>query len=340
MEEDPQAATTTSAGTERAARPRKQVEFFAPVAQKHTQKLVVKEGKGTKLGDIPNVAFKLGKITGRDELLEDFHFLLFRRKGKLATRKREVAAFSGFTWGDEDKEKERASLEERLGRWKVEHLNRLLDLLDVVRGSGEEGAKEKKLARLVQFLQAPEVTSTTDLAAREAKRKKAGKPKKRKGEEGEPFGSAKKRKLTDCAKRRPTKKACASTNGHAGSDEDPALPDDDDDDDDDIPLASVAAMPSNKVLREEVLRILQGVDVQEFNLSMLMQQLHNKFQVDLKLKKPLIKNTAIEYCASQGPDDDHDEEEEEEEEERVPSAAKSEPPEAGIRDFGPEIVVA
>ena len=30
---------------------------------------------------------------------------------------------------------------DRLGRWKVDHLNRLLDLLDLPRGSGSEGTK-------------------------------------------------------------------------------------------------------------------------------------------------------------------------------------------------------
>ena len=37
------------------------------------------------------------------------------------------------------KQKERDA--EKLGRWKVEHLNRLLDLLDLPRGSGQDGTK-------------------------------------------------------------------------------------------------------------------------------------------------------------------------------------------------------
>lgn len=37
------------------------------------------------------------------------------------------------------KQKEKDS--ERLGRWKVDHLNRLLDLLDLPRGSGQDGTK-------------------------------------------------------------------------------------------------------------------------------------------------------------------------------------------------------
>ena len=40
---------------------------------------------------------------------------------------------------DPQKQKEKDS--ERLGRWKVDHLNRLLDLLDLPRGSGQEGTK-------------------------------------------------------------------------------------------------------------------------------------------------------------------------------------------------------
>ena len=67
------------------------------------------QGKGTKLGEMPNgehafcsmhhkhnllalrhdndvgaaVAFHLGKTTGRDELLEDLHQILYGRKGKV-----------------------------------------------------------------------------------------------------------------------------------------------------------------------------------------------------------------------------------------------------------------
>lgn len=42
------------------------------------------QGKGSKLRDIPNVAFKMGKLTGRDELLEGLHLVLFRRKGTVS----------------------------------------------------------------------------------------------------------------------------------------------------------------------------------------------------------------------------------------------------------------
>lgn len=64
-----------------------QVEFFAPVeaAKKEVEEvLAVGQGSGTKLRDIPNIAYKMGKLTGRDELIEGLHNVLFRRKGAVS----------------------------------------------------------------------------------------------------------------------------------------------------------------------------------------------------------------------------------------------------------------
>jgi hypothetical protein len=52
----------------------------------------VGQGAGTKLRDIPNVAYKLGKLTGKDELVEGLHMVLFRRKGEVGARLRGCAA--------------------------------------------------------------------------------------------------------------------------------------------------------------------------------------------------------------------------------------------------------
>lgn len=45
--------------------------------------LCYQQGQGTKLGDIPNIAFRLSKVTGKDELLEDLHQICYGSKGKV-----------------------------------------------------------------------------------------------------------------------------------------------------------------------------------------------------------------------------------------------------------------
>ena len=45
-------------------------------------------------------------------------------------------------------EGERNKVEARLSKWTLNHLNSLMDVLDVPRGSGEEGTKVKQRALL------------------------------------------------------------------------------------------------------------------------------------------------------------------------------------------------
>lgn len=54
---------------------------------------------------------------------------------------------------------------ERLGKFKVDDLHKLLDMFDLPRGSGAEGHKDAKVARIVDFLMEPKQLSDKDLAA-------------------------------------------------------------------------------------------------------------------------------------------------------------------------------
>ncbi|KFM26903.1 putative membrane protein [Auxenochlorella protothecoides] len=76
------------------------LDVYQPSPLPETPTLTVPEGRGSKLRDIPNVNFKLGKITGRDELTEHLHNVLYRRKGAAAQRKKAVLDFSGFVFDD------------------------------------------------------------------------------------------------------------------------------------------------------------------------------------------------------------------------------------------------
>lgn len=133
------------------------------------------EGKGTKLRDIPNVAFKMSKISGRDELMESLHNIMYRRKGIATTRKKAILDFNGFAFSAESEEKEIEARKASLGKWKLDLINKLMDTLDIPRGSGDKGTK---IDRVVEFLEKPEQKSEVDLAAKEAAKKEKEKRKR------------------------------------------------------------------------------------------------------------------------------------------------------------------
>ena len=115
-----------------------------------------------------SVAFKLSKVTGRDELMEAFHNMLFRRKGMATTRKKAILDFSGFAFAEDQEEKEIDARKASIGKWKVDIIHKLMEVLDLPRGSGD---KQAKIDRVMEFLKYPSIQTDVDLAAKEAKKK-------------------------------------------------------------------------------------------------------------------------------------------------------------------------
>lgn len=102
-----------------------------------------------------------------------------------------------------------------------------------------------------------------------------------------------------------------------------------------LQVPSKESLPSDEDLAKEVVSVLSGVNVLEFNIKMLMKHLSKhlctllvdlscfgavtcltshflqnfdccmfadgKYKVDLKEKKPLIKTIAIQYCTEHAP---------------------------------------
>ncbi|KAL0021164.1 hypothetical protein WJX77_006655 [Trebouxia sp. C0004] len=255
-------------------RERKQTSFFQPEKKIETEKLEIREGRGTKLGEIPNVAFHLSKVTGRDELLEDLHQILYARKGKLSTRKKDIQAFSGFTFTDDQQEAEMEKAKGLLSRFKNDHMIRLLDLLDIPRTDLK--VKEARVEKVLHFLKAPSSLSDKDLAAKEADKKAA---------------AARKRQRKDKEKDVKPKRAKKSKESKAegGEDEEEEEKSDgaaaaeakeEDDEEDEKPLQAMVPkkkkLPSEKTLQKEIVQTLSGVDVLEFNIKMLMKHLNEK----------------------------------------------------------------
>lgn len=285
-------------------RERKQTSFFQPEKKTETEKLEIKEGQGTKLTDIPNVAFHLGKMTGRDELLEDLHQILYGRKGKLSTRKRDIQAFSGFSFSDEQQDTDLEKAKSLLSRFKNDHMTRLLDLLDIPRSDLKE--KDAKVQKVLEFLQAPSKQSDKDLAAKEAD-KKAAAARKRQRKEKEKEG-----KSSAAKAKRAKKSKDASGDAEEGEAEEAGVDDEEEaaaggeeeDEDDEKPLGSVATKPkapTEEELENEIVQTLSGVNVLEFNIKMLMKHLNEKYKMDLSGLKPFIKTVAIQYCNEHAP---------------------------------------
>ncbi|KAK9838132.1 hypothetical protein WJX81_003192 [Elliptochloris bilobata] len=279
---------------------------------------VVKEGKGTKLGDIPNVMHRLGKIPGKDEFLEHLHMALYKRKGTANARKKEIRAFAGWTFAG-GRTEELAKVEERLGKWKLPDLHQLMNLVDLPRGSGDKGAKVKALA---EFLEAPKRLFDRDQASSDAKKKakkgrakandgaaKKGAAPKKKGkvqkeeegvdeeedEEEEEEEDEEAEEPAPAAKPAAKRKAAATPKGKAAKKAKVVKSDKED-----VESLKAAAELLDDILKAAVLRILSGVDVLTFNLAKLMAQLETEMGVDVSTRKPIIKAAALAYCQEKG----------------------------------------
>ena len=112
-----------------------------------------KQGKGVKLREIENVKFALDKVKRDDDILVLLHRLLYKTPGKEQSRKRDVLDFSGFVYEDEtkDREKKVVFLEKVFQKPRLQ----IMDIFDLPRGSGADGAKEAQVERILKFLEKP-----------------------------------------------------------------------------------------------------------------------------------------------------------------------------------------
>ncbi|KAJ7553663.1 hypothetical protein O6H91_06G107900 [Diphasiastrum complanatum] len=173
---------------ERPFRARKAIERFGSGPEKDSpraeKELQILKGSGTALKDIPNVVYKLAKLSKADDILVLLHTLLYGKRTKVNYLKSNILSFSGYVW-DENKEKERKKVRERLERFTREGLYQLIDLLDV-QISKSASKKEELVEEVFKFLLAPKITRDITLEKQEQKskeepskaREKKGKHKK------------------------------------------------------------------------------------------------------------------------------------------------------------------
>lgn len=169
----------------RPSRNRKQVEFFS-AGERPTSSVksdidrILDGGAGTALKEIPNVAYRLGKVSQslvpdgnctaiitlrcpsaqvhrKDELLKVVHRLLFKSPGTFTTIKPTILKFAGFPRSD-DAAADAAARRDRatkLRKLDVETLGRLGELFDVHRA--KSGTKDERIDRILDFLDTPQV---------------------------------------------------------------------------------------------------------------------------------------------------------------------------------------
>jgi len=132
-------------------RQRKQTAFFTPQSSDSTDKEPdIKQGPGTALNDIPNVAKHLAAAKKKEKYLKALHRLLFPGSHpKEATVKINIGKFSGFVPALTADEKD--SMETKLQKHEVRELRDIADLLDL----SHSGTKNELSSAIVTFLEKP-----------------------------------------------------------------------------------------------------------------------------------------------------------------------------------------
>ncbi|KAJ7226269.1 hypothetical protein O6H91_Y463300 [Diphasiastrum complanatum] len=160
---------------ERPARARKAIERFGSVPEKESpradKEVKVMKGSGMALKDIPNVVYKLGKISKSNSILVLLHTLLYGKRTKVNYMKSNILSFSGYVWG-ENKEEEQKKVKERLERLTRDGLYQLIDLLDI-QISKSLSKKEELVEEGFQFLLAPKITRDTSVQEQEQQEQKS-----------------------------------------------------------------------------------------------------------------------------------------------------------------------
>nr|XP_043615150.1 protein DEK-like isoform X2 [Erigeron canadensis] len=156
---------------DRPTRERKTVERYTESAGRlpAPKPFSVEKGSGTQLKEIPNVAYKLSKRKP-DDSLHALHTVLFNKRGKVNTLKKNIGMFSGFVWAD-DEGKQKTKVKERLDKLTKEKLFDFCDILNLQIHKSQL-KKEEVSVKLLEFLQSPHATTEVLLAEQEQKGKK------------------------------------------------------------------------------------------------------------------------------------------------------------------------
>ncbi|XP_024013426.1 protein DEK [Eutrema salsugineum] len=212
----------------RPTRMRKKVERYilpTPSRSSGSKPVSIEQGRGTRLREIPNVAYKLSKRKPDDNLFL-LHTILYGKKGKAQMLKRNIGQFSGFVWSEEEEEKQRAKAKEKLEKCIKEKLIDFCDVLDIP--INKSNVKKEELAvRVLEFLECPKVTRDIVLAdsEKETKKRKKSTPKNVTSGESSDVPAKKRRQTKESGTEEGNDKGDADSEGtNDSSGEDDAAP--------------------------------------------------------------------------------------------------------------------
>ena len=267
----------------RTPRSRKQVERIQvePLQPKEEWKVPV--GPGRKLSDIDNVAYLLGKLQRKDEMLKVLHNLMYRRPASYKVIKNNVLEFSGFVYPEETKQIEREKDEAKLDAKTIPELDEILRILDLPRGKGEGAYKAAKITRILNFLDNPVPSNNRSLAQLEEKKKGKKSAAKKRSRKVDTPKSGKKTSTTKAAT--PAKKAKVESE----KDWDDRLSLDSDE-----PLVPKKPEgPSDTAIKDAIAEILKAKDLSTFSMKDLYRELGDKLNFDARARKAFVKETAM-----------------------------------------------
>ncbi|XP_078395409.1 protein DEK-like isoform X1 [Cetorhinus maximus] len=126
----------------------------------------IPEGRGTRLGEIERIQYFMGKTKAED--LKSLHKILYNRPGSLASLKRNIRLFTGFSFesGSEQHKKK----EEVLKKNPISVLKVICTVLDLER----KGTKDEIVSKILNFLMKPKASGKS-LPKPKKKRQKGGK---------------------------------------------------------------------------------------------------------------------------------------------------------------------
>ncbi|XP_070556673.1 protein DEK-like [Ptychodera flava] len=202
----------------KGTRDRKKVErlsFQDTKSSSNKEKFEIKEGRGTKLGEIERVELQLKKANS--DALKPLHRLLFSRPGSAFEIKRNIRKFSGFPFSRDASDYEKK--ENILIKFTVSGLKEFCEWLDLEKGGG----KEELIHRILDFLLEPKPSG-----------KALPKPKKKRGEKRKRASKAKKDKKKKTEKKEKKSKS-KKKEEILSSDDDSDNEDEDDEEEEEMP---------------------------------------------------------------------------------------------------------
>jgi hypothetical protein len=154
----------------REQRVRKTVDAFDPAGPREKKNLVIPEGKGQKLEDMPRVVANFKNVTWSDPHLKMLYTIVFGR-GQKKDFKSHLLQFNGLVYSEGGEEEEREKIKLKMYKLMLPDLKEVMDLCDIDRSAesfGKKATPDKEMLcdRLLEWLENPKANGKSMKAAK------------------------------------------------------------------------------------------------------------------------------------------------------------------------------